>query len=373
MPPGALPGPASEDVVASSQPTIKPGAMIRRALGLVGILLVVFGIVLPRLVDEDAVRAALVGLTPWQLTLLSATTVVALVVNAAPYRVLVPSLSWRHATGSDLAAHAVATTVPGPTDHATRFALYRQWSIPGDVASAGIVLAGLAQALASLALPAIALVAAFASDEPARAEAVPVALIGLVVLGLAAILMASIVRSESLAQRLGRWLEAIVARIWTLLRKTPPSGIADAVLELRRRSTALLTERGARGFAAAIAGKLAWFLVLEVALWCVGVGPDVLPPSAVLATMGIVGIVALVPLTPGGVGVSEVAYIGILTSVTGPGMADELTAAVTLFRMAQWLVPIPIGWVLLLVMRRGHWEDVFGPPDGSSASAPSTP
>jgi len=27
---------------------------------------------------------------------------------------------------------------------------------------------------------------------------------------------------------------------------------------------------------------------------------------------------------------------------------------VLLYRVAQWLVPIPVGWVLLLIMRRGH-------------------
>ena len=53
------------------------------------------------------------------------------------------------------------------------------------------------------------------------------------------------------------------------------------------------------------------------------------------------------PITPGAVGVSEVAYIGILASLTGSAMTDQLTAAVSLFRIAQWLAPIPIGWVLL--------------------------
>jgi uncharacterized membrane protein YbhN (UPF0104 family) len=109
-----------------------------------------------------------------------------------------------------------------------------------------------------------------------------------------------------------------------------------------------------------VVAKLAWFVVLEVALWCVGVGPDVLPPSSVLAAMAVVGIVSLVPITPGAVGVTEVAYIGILTSIAGSGMSEQLTAAVMLFRIAQWLAPIPIGWVLLLVMRRGHWGELLG-------------
>ena len=135
------------------------------------------------------------------------------------------------------------------------------------------------------------------------------------------------------------------------------------MLDLRERSKAMLTQHGLLGFVAAVGAKLAWFVVLEVALWCVGIGPDVLPPSAVLASMAVVGIVALVPITPGAVGITEVAYIGVLSSVAGPGMTEQLTAAMMLFRIAQWLVPIPIGWVLLIVMRRGHWGELLGGHD----------
>jgi uncharacterized membrane protein YbhN (UPF0104 family) len=120
-----------------------------------------------------------------------------------------------------------------------------------------------------------------------------------------------------------------------------------------------------------VVGRLAWFVVLEVALWCVGIGPDVLPPSAVLAAMAVVGIVSLVPITPGAVGVAEVAYIGILSSVAGSGMTEQLTAAVMLFRIAQWLAPIPIGWVLLIVLRRGHWGELLEGPDKAPTPSPS--
>jgi hypothetical protein len=151
---GTLPGPgvmpdAPEPAIANApagtpaQPTPSRGAIVRRALVLVGLILFVFGIVLPRLIDYDAVRAALAALTPGQLALLGAGSIVAYVASAGPSRVLVPGLSWPHAVGSDLAARAVVSTVPGPTDVATRFALYRQWSIPTDVASAGIALAAL--------------------------------------------------------------------------------------------------------------------------------------------------------------------------------------------------------------------------------------
>ena len=336
---------------------------MRRAIVLVGLFVFVFGVVLPRLVDYDAVRAALAALTPGQLALLGGTSIVAYVASAGPSRVLLPALSWPHAVGSDLAARAVVSTVPGPTDVATRFVLYRQWSIPTDVASAGIALAALFETFAYFALPVIATAGLLVTGHPTQSRALLLALIGLIVLVAAAVLLVSIVRSERLARRLGGWLDRMAQRIWKLFRKAPPTGIVEGVLDLRERSKAMLTQHGRRGFAAAVVGKLAWFVVLEAALWCVGIGPDVLPPSAVLAAMAVVGIVSLVPITPGAVGVAEVAYIGILSSVAGSGMTEQLTAAVVLFRIAQWLAPIPIGWVLLIVMRRGHWGELLSGPD----------
>ena len=364
-----MPGAASAGGIANTQdgtpaqPTPSRRAIAGRAIVLVGVFLFVFGMVLPRVVDYDAVRTALSALTPGQIALLGAASALAYVASAGPSRVLVPGLSWPHAVGSDLAARGVVSTVPGPTDVATRLVLYRQWSIPTSVASAGIALAALFETFSYFALPLIAITSLLVSRDPIESRAVPLALIGLVVLVAATLLLVSIVRSESLARKLGGWLDRMTRRIWKLFRKSPPTGIVEGMLDLRDRSKAILTQHGRRGFAAAVVARLAWFLVLEVALWCVGVGPDVLPPSAVLAAMGVAGIVSLVPITPGAVGVAEVAYIGTLSSVAGAGMTEQLTAAVMLFRIAQWFVPIPVGWLLLLVMRRGHGGEMLSGPD----------
>jgi uncharacterized protein (TIRG00374 family) len=350
---------AGEAIDGPAEPTLSRRAIVGRAAVLVGILVVVFGIVLPRLVDYEAVRAAVVALTPEQVAILGIASLVAYVASAGPYRVLVPGLSWPRAVGSDLAARAVVSTVPGPTDAATRFVLYRQWSIPTDAASAGIGLAALFETLSCFALPVIAFPGLIVLDHQTRSQAMVLALIGLVVLAAAAVLLVSLGRSEDLARRIGGWLDTMATRIWTLFRKTPPTGIVDGMLDLGERSKAMLTRRGIPAFAAAVAGKLAWFVVLEVALWSVGIGSEVLPPATVLAAMAVVGMVSLLPITPGAVGVAEVAYIGILSSVAGPGFAGQLTAAVSLFRIAQWFAPIPIGWVLLILMRRGHWGNLL--------------
>ena len=364
-----MPDAASAGVIAGApvtppaQPTLSRGAIVRRALVLVGLLVLVFGIVLPRLVDYDAVRAALAALSPEQLVLLCAVSAAAYVVRAGPYRVLVPRLSWPRAVGSDLAARAVVSTVPGPTDIATRFVLYRQWSIPTSVARAGIALASLSETFSYAALPLIAAAGVVISGHPTWSRTLLLAFVVLLVLVAAAVLLVLTVRSERLARKLGGWLDRMAQRIWKLLRRTPPSGMVEGMLDLREHSKSMLTTHGLAGFAMAVAGKLAWFVVLEVALWCVGVGPAVLPPSDVLAAMAVVWLVTLIPITPGAVGVTEVAYIGVLSSVAGAAITEQLTAAVMLYRIAQWLVPIPIGWLLLLVMRRGHWGDLLGSRD----------
>ncbi len=166
--------------------------------------------------------------------------------------------------------------------------------------------------------------------------------------------------------------------LWTLVRRTPPDGIVAGVLDFRVHAKDILAGHGFLGFVAAVVAKLAWFLVLELALIAVGVTPDVLSPAVVLAAMAVVAIVALIPITPGAVGVSEVAYIGILTAVAGPAYTEEITAAVVLFRVAQWLAVIPIGYVLLLILRGGHLAELLGGdmgpmPPADGPEVPATP
>ena len=66
---------------------------------------------------------------------------------------------------------------------------------------------------------------------------------------------------------------------------------------------------------------------------------------------------------------AEVAYIGFLSAVAGEGLTDEITAAIVIFRAVQWLAPIPIGWILLVIMRGEHWREIAQVSD--SAASPT--
>ena len=360
--------PESSDKPASPQATARPsdtaatkpsrGAIVRRAVLLVAIVVLVFAVILPRVVDFGEVQAALATLSVGQLAALVAVTLVAYVANAAPIRILIPALSWPRAVGSDLAARAVVSTIPGPTDIATRFVLYRQWSIPADTATAGIVFAAFFETMSALVLPVIATIGVVLTGDAAQPAVLWLSVIGLLVFAVAVALIVGIVRSEPLARRVGKALQSIATRLWRLVKRTPPTGIEQGVLDVRERSKATLSRHGLGAFGAAVLAKLTWFLVLEIALWSVGISPDVLPPSAVLAAMAAVALVALIPITPGAVGVSEVAYIGFLSAVGGSELTGQITAAIVIYRAMQWLALIPIGWVLLVVIRGRHWRDL---------------
>jgi putative heme transporter len=356
-PVSALPEGAAVDASPRARPSRR--SILLRLAALVAIIVVVFVVVLPRLVNYEDVRAAFATLTAGQLAALIGATAVAYALNAGPARVLVPELSSVHAVGADLVGRAVASTIPGPSDVAIKSVLFRQWEVPVESANAGLVLASLFEPLSSLALPLVAIIGVIVTGQTTSPRVLLVTAIGIVALALTTFGLLAVVRSEAMARRAGEWLERSAARVWSWFHRTPPTGIVDGVLAFRSSSGEILSERGVLGFGAAIVAKLGWFVVLELCLSALGVGWGTLPPAAVLAAMAVVGIVALVPITPGAVGVSEVAYIGILSAVTGPDASDAITAAVLLFRVAQWLGPIPIGWLLLVFIRGRRWSELL--------------
>ncbi len=88
--------------------------------------------------------------------------------------------------------------------------------------------------------------------------------------------------------------------------------------------------------------QLAGFAVLLVAVRAVGLDEAALDWVVVFAAYSAVAIVTTIPIfnTPG---LAELIYIGALNLASGGEAADELAAAVFVFRILTWLAPIPIG------------------------------
>jgi uncharacterized protein (TIRG00374 family) len=91
-----------------------------------------------------------------------------------------------------------------------------------------------------------------------------------------------------------------------------------------------------------------------------GVSDDEVGWAEVLVVFAFARLVTAIPLTPGGVGVVELALIAGLTRAGGEDAA--VVAAVLLFRLLTYVLPILLGALTYIYWRRNHsWRDSAPP------------
>jgi glycosyltransferase 2 family protein len=125
--------------------------------------------------------------------------------------------------------------------------------------------------------------------------------------------------------------------VWPRLRSVGPR-LVDALSHPLR----LATSTGASLLLSA-----AYLVAFLASLRAVGADPAILPAAVVYLAGNAVGSAAP---TPGGIGGVEAVLAAGLTAIGIP--AREAIPAVLLFRVATFWLPIPVGWVAYLVLRR---------------------
>jgi uncharacterized membrane protein YbhN (UPF0104 family) len=341
---------------------------ILKGLLVLGFMVFVFGILLPRYVDYGEVLDSLRALTLAQVVVVFAFGSIAWVASGAVQAALLPGLGLRHSTISWLAGQGVANTIPGPVDLAVRFILYRQWGHAAEPSSLSIVLAGVFDQLAALSMPVVAVIVLATEDQSSRTLLL-VALVGAVAIAVIFGVGLAMLRSERFALAIGRFTERCVRLVFRLLRRPTPTGIPQRVLSLRLDVKDLLLSRGGLAYAADLSGRVFYGLVFVLCLRASGVPDSVLTAGAILAVYAAVGVALILPIAPGGAGTPQVLYIAWLGSVAGPDWNAQVSAGVFLFFIVQWVAPTILGWITLAIVRRGRPLLSAGTP--TPAPAPS--
>jgi uncharacterized membrane protein YbhN (UPF0104 family) len=102
----------------------------------------------------------------------------------------------------------------------------------------------------------------------------------------------------------------------------------------------LVRSRWKLGFPAGLCAQLAVFVVLLLSAFAVGLdGADWILVFAGFAVIAIVGTIPILNAP----GIAEAIYIAVLSVAVGGGQADEVAAAVFVFRILTWIMPIPLG------------------------------
>lgn len=349
-------------------PPRRTGKDTRRSLIAVGVGLVVvvfiFGFVLPSVIDYETVFDVLRNLEPSDYVIMIAAGAFLYVPEGALYASLMPGMGLRRGMSAWVASTAVSTTIPG-ADLVVRYGMYRSWGFAVERTMLGIVLSGLFDNIVKFSLPAIAVIL-FALSGQDLGDFVWLALIALGVLIVGAIVVVGMIRSEAFTQWLAERAEAVAN--WGLgkIKRDPVEGFSERVVGFRDLAVGIVKERGALALLFAALGKLWAYVILVLALRIVGLDSDILSLGQIFVVWVLVLLITSIPITPGGIGIAELAYIYFFTQLAGEQYSDVIAAGIILFRLAQWFLPIPIGWASVGLWRRqiskGQLPDPFTLP-----------
>src|SRR6185503_2887209 len=154
-----------------------------------------------------------------------------------------------------------------------------------------------------------------------------------------------------------------------LVRRPPVSGWDLAVTKWRGRVIGLVRHRWVALTLTTLVSHVSLYVVLLIALRACGVTDRQVGWAEVLAVFAFARLVTAIPITPGGVGVVELALIAGLTQAGGADAA--VVAAVLVFRVLTYLLPIVVGAGTYVYWRRNRsWRD-SAPPLPSDVAAPS--
>ncbi len=345
-------------------------SLIAAGIGLV-VVIFIFGFVLPSVIDYETVFEVLGNLEPQDYLIMLVAGLLLYIPEGALYASILPGMGLRRGMSAWVASTAVSTTIPG-ADLVVRYGMYRSWGFGVERTMLGIFLSGLFDNIVKFSLPALAVIL-FALSGQDLGDFVWIGLIALGVLILGTVVVVGMVRSERFTQWLAERTETVAN--WGLgkVKRDPLEGLSEKVVGFRDLAVDIVKERGLVALLLSATGKLWAFVILVIALRIVGLDSSILSLGQIFVAWVIVMLITAIPITPGGIGIAEVAYIWIFGEMAGSQYNDIIAAGVILFRLAQWFLPIPIGWVAVGLWRRqisnGQLPDPFAMPGTEEAPA----
>jgi hypothetical protein len=371
--------PAPTEVPDAIPDAPRPGAIkiiVRIVVMLVG--LTVAGIALSLAFDDldlgeivDAIRSlddaetiALLGGTGvviWAEALLTAS--------------IVPGLPARRGALAWLGPTAVASLIPGPSDMPVRYRMFTSWGYDSSVAGTAVTGNALLNIGTKLLLPAVAGVGIAVADIPLEGVASTIATAA-VILALLIAVGTFVLGSATRTEAFGRLLDRIWGATMRLLRReTSGPQLADRLVTQRAASLEVLRGRWIKAIASLVLVTAARVSLLVMCLRFVGIPESSLSWAAIFCVWAIVRGLTVIPIMPGNAGISELAYVGMLTPIAGSAYVNQVTAGMLIFRILTWLLMIPAGGVALGLWRfslRRAAQDDSTTPSGQGTEPPGT-
>ncbi|MET0477562.1 MAG: YbhN family protein [Actinomycetota bacterium] len=342
----------SEEAAAGRRPSRRQ-LVVRLLLAVVVIAVVDLGL-LTKLVDVSQVWATLRAMTWLELATLLVAAVWNLVSYMLPQLAALPGLSLGQAALESHTSTAVGNLLPAgqAVGLGVTYRFYTSYGFGGGPITLSLLVQGVWNNFVKLGMPVVALGLLVASGDGAGGLATA-AVVGLVVLVLAVAGFAFGLSGERRAARLGRALASVAEAVRRVVRRPGRPDWERSAVAFRAEAITLLRGRWHWLTASTLVSHLSLFLVLLLALRHVGVSESEVSWVEALAAFALVRLLSAFPLTPGGLGVVELGLAAAL--VLAGGEEAPVVAAVLVFRVLTFLLPIPIGALTWWLWRRSAW------------------
>jgi uncharacterized membrane protein YbhN (UPF0104 family) len=344
--------------------------LVVRVLLAVAVVAVVYLGLLPRLVDVGEVGATLRAMTWLELATLVVAAVWNLVSYLLPQLAALPGLTLRQAALESHASTAVGNLLPAgqAVGLGVTYRFYTSYRFGRPEIALSLLVQGVWNNFVKLGMPLVALGLLVAGGDATDGLA-PAAVIGVAVFLLALAAFAVGLSSDRRAARLGGALASAASSLRRLARRPGRPAWDRGAVAFRAQAVSLLRRRWHWLTLTTLASHLSLFLVLLLALRHVGVAGSEVSWVEALAAFALVRLLSAFPVTPGGLGVVELGLAAAL--VLGGGEEAPVVAAVLVFRMLTFLLPIPIGALTWWLWRRAEGRPARSPvPGGSPAGNP---
>ncbi|MDJ0361668.1 YbhN family protein [Rhodococcus sp. H29-C3] len=322
--------------------------------------------------NSGAVSDALSSISVGDVLIVSVFGLLYLASMLWPMVYTLPGLTIAQAGVARTASLALANTVPegGTVATGLTFGMYRSWGFTLADSSTSIIAIGIWTNLSRYVLMSAALVILVLFGTATGSE-VWIAVGTCVVVTAICLLVALVITNDAIARRVGRALthgRNVLARRF---ERIAPRDMEEVVADFREHLLARVRTCWRSLTATMLLSQVLGALTLGVALRLMGTSSDEVGWDRIVVAFGAMSLAVLLAPTPGGLGVADAVLIAVLGVGMTTAQQGELVAAVMLFRMATWLVPIPLGLIAYLYWRSTkNWRVIVSRP--SSDPQPSS-
>lgn len=348
--------PAIDDTGDTGLPRDRPRGIMRRILSgflSYGVVIIALLFLFSKMEGAENTGDAFALMTWQQVVIMTLLGVFNLFTNWPPFVVALRGLRLREAAVTNTASAALSNTVPegGAVATGLNFAMLRSWGFALDDITSEVIVTGVWSQMTKFTLLAISL-AAVSFYGPSPENLVGWAVLLVVLVALAAVILGLILRSENFARKLGAWTNSALRMVRKIFKRMKPPDMTIELPRFRTQMVQSLRTCWVRLSFTMVASQLTTIFILGVSCRMQGLDQSTISWWTITLAYSCVVLASLIIPTPGGLGVAEV----VLVAVLGYGLPESdqtaVLAAVLLYRLATFLVPIPIGLVTYLYWRR---------------------